>query len=104
MRILIYDQILISRNWSRVKLRHAVSLRLGLKGVKIAQNVAKIGVHAYLLNGQPNLSSNFNSKKLVRSETSSCLFARVGLKGFQIAQTIAKVVLHVFISNEHLNL
>ena len=32
-----------------------VSQRLGLKGVKIAQNVMKVGVHACLSNGHPNL-------------------------------------------------
>ena len=55
MGIQIYDQILIMRNWSGVKLRHVVSLSLGLKWVKIAQNVAKVGVHGYLSNGHPNL-------------------------------------------------
>ena len=82
-----------------MKLHHAVSLRLRLQGVKIAQNVVKVGVHWH-----PNLWSNFNSKKLVRSETSSFIFARVGLEGVQIARTIAKVGVHVFISNGHPNL
>ena len=48
--------------------------------------------------------SNFNSEKLVRSETLSFIFARVGLEGVQIAQTIAKVGVHIFISNDHPNL
>ena len=96
--------MLISRNWSIVKLCHVVSLRLGLKGVKIAQNIAKVGVHGYISNGHPNLPSNFNSDKLVRSETPSCIFARVGLEGVQIAWTITKVGVHVFISNGHPNL
>ena len=87
-----------------MKLHHAVSLRFGLQGVKIAQNVVKVGVHSYLSNGHPNLCSNFNYEKLVRSESSSFIFARVGLEGFQIAQTIAKVGVHVFISNGHPNL
>ena len=87
-----------------MKLRCVVLPRLGLKGVKIAQSVAKVGVHASLSNGNPNLCSNFNSEKLVRSETPSCIFARVGLKGVQIARNIAKVGVHVFISNGHPNL
>ena len=87
-----------------MKLRHAVSLRLVLQGVKIAENVVKVGVHSYLSNGHPNLSSNFNSEKLVRSETSLFIFARVGLEGIQIAWTIAKLGVHVFISNGHPNL
>ena len=87
-----------------MKLHHVVLLRLGLKGVKIAQNIAKDGVHSYLSNGHPNLRSNFNYKKLVRRETLLCIFARVGLEGVQIAQTIAKAGVHVFISNGHPNL
>jgi len=87
-----------------VKLRCAVSPRLGLKGPKIARSVTKVGVHASLSNGHPNLWSNFNSEKLVRSETPSCIFARVGLKGVQIARNIAKVGVHIFISNGHPNL
>ena len=51
----IYDQISIIRNCSKVKLHHAFSLGLGLKVVKIAWNVAKVGVHAFLSNGHPNL-------------------------------------------------
>ena len=73
-----------------MKLRHAVSLRLGLQGVKITGNVVKIGVHSY--------------EKLVRSETSSFIFTRVGLEGVQISRTIAQVGMHVFISNGHPNL
>ena len=49
------SQILISRNLSRVKLRHVVLLRLGLQEVKIAQNVVIDGVHSYLSNGHRNL-------------------------------------------------
>ena len=87
-----------------MKLRCAVSPRLVLKVVKIARSVAKVGLHPSLSNGHPNLWSNFNSKKLVKSETPSCIFARVGLKGVQIAQNIAKVGVHVFISNGHPNI
>ena len=87
-----------------MKLHHAVSLRLGLKGVKIARSVVKVGVHASLSNGHPNLSSNFNSEKLVRSEAPPCSFARVGLKGVQIGRNLAKFGVHIFISNGNPNL
>ena len=42
---------------------------LGLKGVKIARNVMKVGVHCYLPNAKINLRSNFNFEKLVKIET-----------------------------------
>ena len=87
-----------------MKLRHAVSLRLGLQGVKIAQNVVKVGVHSYLSNWYPNLWSNLNSEKLVRIETPSLIFTRFGLEGVQIARTIAKVGVHILIANGHPNL
>ena len=47
---------------------------------KISRNVMKVRVHACLSNRHPNLWSNFNCEKIVRSETSSCIFARVRLK------------------------
>ena len=82
MGIQIYEQISIMRNCSKVKLCHAISLRLGLKGVKIiARNVAKFGVHDCLSNGHPNLWSSFHSKKYVKSETPSYSFVRVWHKG-----------------------
>ena len=55
MGIQIYDQISIIRNCSKVKLRHAFSLGLGLKVVKIDWNIVKVGVHACLSNGRPNI-------------------------------------------------
>ena len=54
MGIQIYDQISIIRICSKVKLRHALSLGLGLKVVKIAWDIVKVGVHACLSNGHPN--------------------------------------------------
>ena len=63
-----------------MKLRHVVSTGLGLKEVKIAQNIAKVGVHACLYNMHPNIWSYLNSKNLVKSETASCSFVRVWLK------------------------
>jgi len=77
-----------------VKLHHAVSLWLGLNGVKIAQNITKVGLHACLSNGHPNLWSNFNSVKLVKSETPSCGFSRVGFKRGQNSSSVAKVGMH----------
>ena len=42
--------------------------------------MVKVSVHACLPNGHLNLWSNFDSDKLVKSETSSCGFVMVGLK------------------------
>ena len=53
----------------------------GLKEGKIALNITKFGMNSYLPNGHINLRSNFNSKKLVKSETSSFGFSKVSLKG-----------------------
>ena len=76
---------------SKVKLRHAVALRFGLKEGKRALNITKFGMHSYLPNGHLNLWSYFNSKKLVKRETLSCAFAKVALKGGEIARNVAKV-------------
>ena len=47
----------------------------------------KVDMHSYLPNAQINLRSNFNSEKLVKSETPLCYFARVGPKaGENISQ------------------
>ena len=67
MGIQIYDQISIPRNCSQVKLPCTVSLALTLNEVKIAGNVVKVGVHACLSNGQPNLSSSFSFENLFKS-------------------------------------
>jgi hypothetical protein len=79
--IQIYAQFLIPRSWSNSKLDRAFSLDLGLKGEKTARNVMKVGVDACLPMGHQKLFSNFNSEKLVKVETRSCVFARLGLKG-----------------------
>ena len=83
MGIQIYDQISIPRNWSKVKLTHAVSIELGLNEVKIAQNIVKVGMHAYLSNADPNLWSNLNFEKLFKRENALCIFTKVGIKGGQ---------------------
>ena len=64
----------------------------------------KVGVHYYFPNAHINLSSNFNSEKLVKSETPSCGFTEIGLKGVKIAQNIMKVGVHGYLSNGHPNL
>ena len=79
--IQIYDQISITRIWSNVKLHHAVLLRFVLKEGKIALNIMIFCMYSYLQNGHLNLQSNFNSEKLVKSETSSCTLTKVALKG-----------------------
>ena len=64
-----------------MKLHRAVLLVFGLKESKITMNIMKVGVHSYLPNAHLILCSNSNSKKLVKSETTSCIFAKVGVKG-----------------------
>jgi hypothetical protein len=49
--------------------------------MKLASNVTKVVVRACLPMRHPKLFSNFNSEKLVKVETRSCVFARLGLKG-----------------------
>ena len=100
----MYDQISILRNSSKVKLCCAVSLGLGLKGVKIAWILVKFGIlHSFLSNGHPNLWSIFNYEKLVKSETPLCSFVRFWLKHPKIALNIVKVVVHSYLPNAHLN-
>ena len=53
----------------------------GLKEVRIALNIVKVGMHSYLTNGHINIRSNFNSEKLVKSETLLYGFIEVGIKG-----------------------
>ena len=50
-------------------------------------NITKFGMLPFLPNGHLNLRSNFNSEKLVKSETPLCCFTKVGLKtGENISQ------------------
>ena len=81
MGIQIYDQVSILRSWPKAKLCHAVLLGFGLKESKITLNIMKIGVHWYLPNAKVNLRSNFNSEKLVKSETLLYGLAEVGIQG-----------------------
>ena len=80
MGIQIYDQVSILRSWSKGKLHRAVLLGFGLKESKITMNILKVGVHSYLPNAHLNLWSNFNSEKLLKSETLSCGFTKIGVK------------------------
>ena len=64
-----------------MKLHHAVLLRFHLKESKITLYIMKVDVHSYLPNAHLNLWSNFNSVKLVKSETPSCGFGKIGVKG-----------------------
>ena len=71
---------------------------------KIALNIVKVSMHSYLPNAHLNLCLNFNSKKLVKSETSLCGFTKVGIKGGEIARSVVKVGVHASLSNGHPNL
>ena len=104
MSMQIYDQTSIQKNWSKVKLCCAVSLGLGIKGVKIARNAVKVGVHTRLSNGHPNLWSNLNFNKLVKSETRCLVLLGFGLKEVEITPNMAKVGIHSSLPNGHLNL
>ena len=55
-------------------------LGFGLKMHKKALNIVKVRMHSYFPNALLNLWLNFNSKKLVQSETPSCTFFCVPLK------------------------
>ena len=55
-------------------------------------------MHACLSN-DPNLSSNFNSEKFVRSETPSCNFAKVWCKGGENRSEHHKIW-HALLSNK----
>ena len=102
MDIQIYQQISILKNCSKVKLCRAISLRLGLKVVKIISwNVAKFGVHDCLSNGHPNLWASFHSKKYVKSQTPSYSLLWFGLKELKITLNIVKVGMHAYHPNVH---
>ena len=104
MDIQIYDQISIIRNCSKVKLCHAFSLGLGLKVVKIAWNVAKVGCMIIYLMGiqiydQVSILRSWSKVKLHRA----VLFG-FGLKEPKLALNIVKFGVHYYLPNAHLNL
>ena len=83
--------MVVSSNFNYKKAEKITSLRPLLDQTwittKIAPNIMKVGMLSYLPNVQINLRSNFNSEKLVKSETPLCFFAKVGLKvGENISQ------------------
>ena len=82
----------------RNKTLSCIFARVGLKGVQIAQNIAKVGVHIFISNRHPNLWSNFNSENLVKTETPSFVFAKVWLKGGEIALNITKIFMHSYLT------
>ena len=69
---------------------------------KIAQNLARIGVHAYLSNGYIHLLLNFNSRKLGKVKLFSPLFDQVWLRS-KIAWKSPKVYFLSYILNGYLN-
>ena len=69
-----YDQVSILRIWSKLRLHLAVLLGFCLKMPKIALNIVKVGMHSYLPNAHLNQWLNFNSNKLVKSETPLFMF------------------------------
>ena len=71
---------------------------------KITLNIMKVGVHCYLPNAKINLRSNFNSEKLVKSETLLYGFAEVGIKGGEIFWNVPTFRMHACLSNKHSNL
>ena len=87
-----------------MKLRCAVLLMLGLKGVKIFWNDSKACMHASWSHWHPNLWSNLNSKKLLERETSPCGFNSVWLKGRQNSLKRRKIWRACFLSNIHPNI
>ena len=100
----IYHPTSIHRNLSKLKLCYAVSLGLGIKGVKIARNVVKVGVNTRLSNGHQNLWSNLNFNKLVKSETRCLVSLGFGIKEAKITPNMANVGVHSCLPNGHLNL
>ena len=73
-------------------MHHVFLLGFGLKMVKIALNIVKVGMHSYFPNANLNLWLNFNFEKLVKRETSLCGFAKVGLKGGEIFLECLKIL------------
>ena len=71
---------------------------------KITANIVKVGVNCYLPNAKINLQLNFNSEKLVKSESLMYGFLEVGIKGGEIFWNVSKFHVHACLSNGHSNL
>ena len=80
LKVCMHGYLSILRSWSNVKLHRVILLGFGLKESKINLNIMKVALHSYLPNAHLNLWPNFNLKKLVKGETSSCGFAKIGVK------------------------
>ena len=61
-------------------------------------------MHCYLPNAKINLRANFNSEKLVKSETLLYGFAEVAIKGNEIFWNVSKFHEHACLSNGNSNL
>ena len=78
-------QISIPRNWSKMKLRHVISLSFGLKGVKIVCDITNLvcmliyqmGIQ---IDAQIAIPRNYSQVKLFTSETLLHGFVSVDLK------------------------
>ena len=97
-------QILIPRNWSKMKLRHAISLSFVLKEVKIVRDITNLvcmlvyqmGIQIY---DQISIPRNCSQVKL-RCTVSLALT----LNDVKIAWNVAKVGVHACLSNGKPNL
>ena len=87
-----------------MKLCHAVYLRLGLKVVKIAQNITKVGVHDHLSNVHPNYDQISILRNWSEVKLRHAFSLELGLKVVKIAWNVVKFGVHSCLSNGHPNL
>ena len=104
MGIQIYDQISIPKKWSEVNLHCEFSLELGLKGIQISRNIAKVGVHACISNMHPNLWLISIPRIWSKVQLHHAISLWFGLKEGKIALTIMKFSMHCYLGNGHQNL
>ena len=78
--------------WSKVKLHHSISLRLGLKEGKIALNITKFFMHSYLTR---NLAKRCLHAYLPNGILALSL--RLHLKGVEIARNVTKVGMYTYL-------
>ena len=124
--IQIYDRISSLRIWSKVKLRHSISLRFVLKeekralinwkqvqpfrasfhqvflNSKIARNPLKVCMHGYLSNGYLNSSSNFSYKKAEKITSLRPLLEKPWITT-KIGPNIMKFSMHSYLPNALIN-
>ena len=104
MGIQIYDQVSILISWLKAKLHRAVLLGFCLKGIKNNSEHHKSWRALLSSKCTLNLWSNFNSEKLVNSETPSCGFSKIGVRGGENSSNVVKVGVHGYLSNGNPNL